>query len=113
MGPNMPRTTEDFENYVARELRAGDARMDEIVKTVSAIQAEQAEAKVLLAENTQTIKQIQTNTAEMLEVFESWKGAMKAMEMLGRLARPMGYILGLIASGAALWAAMKSGVNAK
>ena len=110
---DMPRTTEDFRDYVAKELRAGDRRMDEIVKTVSQIQAEQASAKVLLAANTETIAQIKTDTAEMLGVFESWKGAMKVMEMIGKLAKPLGYIVGFGASMAAFWAAMKSGVNPK
>jgi hypothetical protein len=109
----MPRTPEDFNNYVAQELRAGDKRMDEIVATVAIIQAEQASAKVLLAENTETIKQIKTDTADMLDVFESWKGAMKALELIGKLAKPLGYIVGLGASIAAFWAAMKSGVQPK
>ena len=109
----MPRTPEDFENYVARELRAGDRRMDEIVKTVSAIQLEQASAKVLLAENTATIQEIKTDTAEMLAVFKSWQGAMKVMEMIGKLAKPLGYIVGFGASVAAFWTAMKSGVSPK
>ena len=111
--PTMPRTPEEFNDYVAKELRAGDKRMDEIVKTVSQIQAEQASAKTLLAANTETITQIKTDTAEMLDVFESWKGAMRAMEMLGKLAKPLGYIVGLGASMAAFWAAMKSGINPK
>ena len=109
----MPRTTEEFNNYVANELRAGDRRMDEIVQTVAAIQLEQASAKVLLAENTETIKEIKTDTADMLGVFESWKGAMKVMEMIGRLAKPLGYIVGFGASVAAFWAAMTSGVSPK
>ena len=109
----MPRTPEEFNDYFAKELRAGDKRMDEIVKTVAAIQIEQASAKVLLAENTETIKEIKTDTADMLEVFESWKGAMRVMEMLGKLAKPLGYIVGFGASVAALWTAMKSGVSPK
>ena len=109
----MPRTTEEFRNYVANELRAEERRMDEIVNTVAQIQAEQASAKVLLAANTETIAQIKTDTAEMLSVFESWKGAMRAMEMLGKLAKPLGYIVGFGASVAAFWAAMKSGINPK
>lgn len=113
MGSNMPRTPEDFHNYVAQELRAGDKRMDEIVATVAIIQAEQASAKVLLAENTETIKQIKTDTADMLDVFDSWKGAMKALEMIGKLAKPLGYIVGLFASLAAFWVAIKSGAATK
>ncbi len=109
----MPHTHEDFEDYVARELMAGDKRMDEIVKAVAAIQIEQASAKVLLAKNAETIHGIKTDTADMLEVFESWKGAMRVMEMTGKLAKPLGYIVGLGASIAAFWTAMKSGVSPK
>ena len=98
---------------VRRKLRAGDKRMDEIVKTVAAIQIEQASAKVLLAENTETIKEIKTDTADMLEVFESWKGAMRVMEMIGKLAKPLGYIAALIAAVVGIWNAMKSGVSPK
>ncbi len=109
----MPRTPEYFNNYVEQELRAEDRRIDEIVATVAIIQAEQASAKVLIAENTETIKQIKTDTADMLDVFESWKGAMKALEMIGKLAKPLGYIVGLGASIAAFWTAMKSGGTPK
>ena len=111
--PTMPRTPEEFHDYVAKELRAEDKRIDEIVKTVAAIQIEQASAKILLAENTETIKEIKTDTADMLEVFESWKGAMRVMEMIGKLAKPLGYIVGFGASVAAFWTAMKSGVSPK
>ena len=113
MGFHMPRTPEEFNDYVAKELRAGDKRMDEIVKTVAAIQIEQASAKVLLAENTETIKEIKTDTADMLEVFESWKGAMRVMEMIGSLAKPLGYIAALIAAVVGIWTAMKSGISPK
>ena len=113
MGSTMPHMPEEFDNYVAQELRAGDERMDEIVKTIAAIQIEQASAKVLRAENAETINKIKTDTADMLEVFESWKGAMRVMEMLGKLAKPLGYIVGLGASIAAFWTAMKSGVSPK
>ena len=113
MGSTMPRTQEEFNDYVAKELRTGDNRMDEIVKTVAAIQIEQARAKVLLAENAETIKEIKTDPADMLEVFESWKGAMKVLTWIGKAAKPLGYIVGLGASIAAFWTAMKSGVSPK
>ena len=109
----MPRTPEEFNDYVAKELRAGDKRMDEIVKTIAAIQIEQASAKVLLAKNSEKINEIKTDTAGMLEVFESWKGAMRVMEMIGKRAKPLGYIVGFGASVAAFWTSMKSGVSPK
>ena len=111
--PESLHAQEEFKDYVAQELRAVDKRMDEIVKTVAAIQIEQARVKVERAENTETINEIKTDTADMLEVFESWKGAMRVMEMLGKLAKPLGYIVGFWASVAAFWTAMKSGVGPK
>ena len=109
----MPRTTEDFHDYVANELRAGDRRMDEIVKTVSQIQTEQASAKVLLAANTEAINAIKSDTADMLATFESWRGAMRVLEAIGKFAKPVGYIVGMFASVAAFYTAMKSGVGTK
>lgn len=92
---------------------AVDKRIDEIVKTIAAIQIEQASAKVLRAESAETIHKIKTDTADMLEVFESWKGAMRVMEMIGKLAKPLGYIAALIAAVVGIWNAMKSGVSPK
>lgn len=113
MGSTMPRTQEEFNDYVAKELMAVDKRMDEIAKTVAAIQIEQASAKVVRAENNETIHEIKTDTADMLEVFKSWQGAMKVLDMIGSLAKPLGYIAALIAAVVGIWAAMKSGVSPK
>ena len=38
---------------------------------------------------------------------------MRVMGMIGKLAKPLGYIVGLGASIAAFWAALKAGVNPK
>ena len=86
----MPRTLEGFNDYVAAELRTADLRMDELVGKVNAIEKDQAAARALLKENTEAINAIKSDTADMLATFESWKGAMKVMEMLGKLARPLG-----------------------
>ena len=53
------------------------------------------------------------DTAEMLAVFKSWQGAMKVMDMIGSLAKPLGYIAALIAAVVGIWNAMKSGVSPK
>ena len=109
----MPHTQEGFNDYVFKELADGDKRMDEIVKTIAAIQIEQASANVLMVKNAEKIDEIKTDTADMLEVFESWKGAMRVMELIGKLAKPLSYIVGLGASITAFWAAIKSGVSPK
>lgn len=95
------------------ELAQGDKRMDSLTDEVTAIKLEQAQFRVELAENTNATKRIEAHTAEMLDVFESWKGAMKVLNWIGKAAKPLGYVVGLGASIAAFWAAFKGGVHPK
>lgn len=106
-------SAENFEQYVAEELAEGDKRMDSLTDEVTAIKLEQAQFRVELAENTNATKRIEANTAEMLDVFESWKGAMKVLNWIGKAAKPIGYVVGMGASIAAFWAALKAGVHPK
>ena len=98
---------------IHNELAEGDKRMDSLTDEVTAIKLEQAQFRVELAENTNATKRIEANTAELLDVFESWKGAMKVLTWIGKAAKPLGYLVGLGASMAAFWAALKGGVSPK
>lgn len=109
----MPRTDEDWKDYVAKELRSGEARMDGFASDISVIMAAQSAMRQDLAENSKATARVEANTAEMLEAFESWKGAMRVLEMLGKLAKPLGYIIGLGAAIAGLWTAIKTGIQPK
>lgn len=109
----MPRTQQDFNNYVAQELREGDRRMDKLVEDMAEVKAEQSMAREMLAENVQAVAAIKADTADMLATFESWRGAMRTLEMIGKLAKPVGYIVGMLASVAAFYTALKSGVGTK
>lgn len=85
----------------------------DLTQEVTVIKLEQTEFRFLLKENTDATKRIEANTAEMLDVFESFKGAMKVLNWIGKAAKPMGYVVGLCASIAAFWAALKGGVSPK
>ena len=104
---------EAFENDVARALDKGDRRMNSLADEITAVKLEQSEFRRLLKENTDDTKAIKADTAELLEAFRSFKGAMKVLEWIGKAAKPIGYIAGLCASVTAFWAAMKSGVTPK
>ena len=104
---------EAFENDVARALDKGDRRMNSLADEITAVKLEQAEYRRLLKENSDDTKAIKADTAELLEAFRSFKGAMKVLEWIGKAAQPLGYVVGLGASVAAFWAAMKSGVPPK
>lgn len=98
---------------IHEELAQEDKRMDSLTDEVTAIKLEQAQFRGELAENTNATKRIESNTAEMLDVFESWKGAMKVLNWIGKAAKPIGYVVGVGASIAAFWAALKGGVHPK
>ena len=104
---------EAFENDVARALDKGDRRMNSLADEITAVKLEQSEFRRLLKENTDDTKAIKADTAELLEAFRSFKGAMTVLEWIGKAAKPIGYIAGLCASVTAFWAAMKSGVTPK
>ena len=104
---------EAFENDVARALDKGDRRMNSLADEIAVVKLEQAEYRRLLKENTDDTKAIKADTAELLDAFRSFKGAMKVLEWIGKAAKPIGYIAGLCASVAAFWTAMKSGATPK
>ncbi len=105
--------SDEFEQQVANALSQGDTRMNSLADEITAVKLEQAEYRRLLKENTDDTKAIKADTAELLEAFRSFKGAMKVLEWIGKAAKPIGYVVGLGASIAAFWTAMKSGVSPK
>ena len=104
---------EEFEHDIARALDHGDKRMDSLTDEITAVKLEQAQFRHLLKENTDATNSIKADTAELLEAFRSFKGAMKVLEWIGKAAKPMGYIAGFCASMYAFWTAVKSGVTPK
>lgn len=105
--------TDAFEQDIARALDHGDKRMNNLADEITVVKLEQAEYRRLLKENTDDTKAIKADTAELLEAFRSFKGAMKVLEWIGKAAKPLGYIVGACASVAAFWTAMRSGVTPK
>lgn len=80
------------------DLRAYvDARFDSGVKRMERIEAE-------LAANTRTTADIKADTGELVDLMHSAKGAWKMLDLLGRIAKPVG---ALIAAGVGLWASLK------
>lgn len=60
-----------------------------------------------LAANTAATEAIRVSTAELVEVFRAMQGAFKVLNWLGRLARPMSYIVALAVAGIGLLSAIK------
>jgi len=109
----MTRSQEEFNNWVAAELRVSDKRMDKLVEEVADIKANMIKIEALIQNDAKAVAHIKADTADMLVTFESWRGAMRTLEMIGKLAKPVSYIIGLLASIAAFYTAIKAGVGTK
>ena len=66
-----------------------------------------------LAENTASTKRVETNTSDLVEAFDSLKGAFKVFNWIGKAAKPLSYIAAAAAAIVSLWTAFKAGVNIK
>lgn len=56
-----------------------------------------------LDENTEVTKRVDTNTTELVDIMNSWKGAIKVLEFLGKLAKPLAAITTFFAVWFAFW----------
>lgn len=81
-------------------LRSGDERMTRIEDNATTLRED-------MAENTKATKLVADNTAELVEIFESFKGAIKVLNWLGKLAKPMAYIASLFTALMGAWVAWR------
>lgn len=84
---------------VNKRLDDGDARMERI--------------EIGLAANTEATARIESNTSDLVEAFANLKGAFKVLNWIGKFARPLGYIAGLVAAVVSLYTAFKAGTTIK
>lgn len=66
-----------------------------------------------LAENTADTKEVKQNTTQIISLMQSWEGAIKVLESVGRFFRPIGYVAIFVSACAAAWASIKSGISPK
>lgn len=71
-----------------------DRRLDDGAKTMKGLHE-------AIAENTTATNNIKTDTSELIALLNSFKGAFKVLEIVGKLAKPIAAIAG---AGVALWA---------
>lgn len=82
-------------NYTGDRFTAQSARMDSLDEKVEA--------------NTVEIKRIADSTAGIVELMQSWTGAMKTIEATGKVLKPLTWIIGFFTALAGLWAALRGG----
>lgn len=101
---------ENFEQFVADELSKGDARMDAadvqrelMAKDITELRASVDVLHATLDKNTATTNAIKTDMGSLLSILASWQGAMKVLDWLGKVAKPVGYVATAIGSIWFLW----------
>ncbi|BEP92497.1 hypothetical protein GmRootA79_08810 [Acidovorax sp. A79] len=99
---------DDFGNLVDLTTAATiHARLDDGDQRLSRVEAEQIALRRELEANTLATQAVKADTAELVELFQSFKGAIKVLNWLGKLAKPMAYIVGCGTACVGFWATLK------
>lgn len=101
---------DDAAGYVGPERRQEylqwrrevDRRLDNGAETMRGLRED-------IAANTKVTKSVQNDTSELVALLQSFKGAFKVLEILGKLAKPLGYIVALVGGVLGLLAVVKGG----
>ena len=88
----------------AATARAINERLDEGDARMTSIEGE-------LRANTEATHAIKADTAELVELFRAFKGAVKVLNWLGKLAKPIAGIVGLGAALLGFWSALKGHIK--
>lgn len=73
-----------------------EARLNRDARMMEKMQAD-------LKTNTTATVAIKADTSEIIKFFDSVQGAFRVFDMMGRLAKPLGYILSAVGGAVALW----------
>lgn len=99
----MPNQAMDFDPAtIPGELAAIQQRLEDGDKRMS-------ELSERLEENTATTNRIAENISGMLEFLDAAQGAFKVLTWIGKLAKPISYIVGVGAGIIGIWTAIKGG----
>ncbi len=92
----------DWRELVDAALEQGRKQMQVTDQRLAALENE-------MVANTESTKQVESNTSEIVEIMNDWKGAMKVIGYVGRAAKPMSYIVGFCTAVYAFWTTLKGG----
>lgn len=79
-----------------------DQRLDDGAATMKQMKAD-------LKANTDATNAVKEDTGELIGLLKSFQGAMKVLDMLGKLARPLSYIIMLGTAAYSLFSIIKGG----
>ena len=97
--------TEQFAEIVRERRR----NTDEIKKRLDDGDRRMNELDAAIKENTAITAGVKADTAEIVDFFESAKGAFKVLEWIGSVAKPISYIAMLVSTVGGVFVLFKSG----
>ena len=112
-GPERRSEFRLWREAVDARLDAGNHTMKGLRIDLDAQTASIESMKVDIAANTAATNAVKADTSELVELLHSFKGAFKVLDMLARLARPLGFLAAAFASFYALFTAFKTGGGPK
>lgn len=90
-----------------------EKQYEELQARLALLEAKNEELSQRLDENTQETRLIREDTSKLVLILESWHGAIRVLEGIGRIFRPLGYIALFCSGVAGAVAAIKNGVVPK
>lgn len=95
----MSRDEISWRNYIAERLRANEERVADLARQHQLFQAE-------MVKNTEATEAVKKDTGAMLEVFNSWRGAMAALEFLAKVAK---WVTAIGSAGVVIYVFLRTG----
>lgn len=105
MSEELPEIIEDPNDV----FYTGPERRQSHIAWRDRVDAEIKSLRLDVDANTLLTKSVKTDTSELVETFKSIQGAMRVLDMLGKLAKPLAYIFMLCSALWGVFAAVKGG----
>lgn len=98
---------DDFGNLISVERDTIDRRLDKGAQRMGRIEGDLAAMRTKLESNAESMQKVLDSTTEIVSFFDSMRGAMRVLDWIGKLARPVAGVVGLCAALVALWSAVR------
>ena len=82
-----------------------------ILEDVEQLKSSVKKLEAGLAKNTALTEQVASNTTDVVEAFRAASGAFKVLEYIGKAARPMFWLISVVAGATAFWTTVKSSAH--
>ena len=83
--------------------RTSDTKLEEMSTRITGLETSHTEMKQAISENTTITKQIADSTSGLVEAWAAISGGLKVLNFLGKVAKWVTYIAGMIAAVYTAW----------